>query len=115
MMGLFLDVNTLVFALMIAGVFVHEATAYWDVAYAEGRREVTPSEQHVHSISAAVKTAMIRIWGWPWNEKTRSGMSSTPQALDLLYHGCPESATYLQTHIGQIHIFMHIEIRTSLY
>jgi len=59
MMGLFVDVNTLVLALMIAWVFAHEATAFWDVAYAEGRREVTPGEQHVHSISDAVKTAMI--------------------------------------------------------
>lgn len=49
MMGLFLDVNALVLATMIAGFFVHEATAFWDVAYAEGRREVTPNEQHVHS------------------------------------------------------------------
>lgn len=49
MMGLFLEVNSLVLAIMIAGFFVHEATAFWDVAYAEGRREVTPNEQHVHS------------------------------------------------------------------
>jgi hypothetical protein len=25
-------------------------TAAWDVAYAESRREVTPTEQHVHGI-----------------------------------------------------------------
>ena len=49
MMGLFLDVNALVLALMIAAFFVHEATAFWDVAYAEERRVVTPNEQHIHS------------------------------------------------------------------
>jgi len=48
-MGLFLDVNALVLALMIISFFVHEGTAYWDVVYAEARREVTPNEQHVHS------------------------------------------------------------------
>ena len=49
MVGLFIEVNALVLALMIVAFFLHEATAYWDVAYAVGRREVTPSEQHVHS------------------------------------------------------------------
>jgi hypothetical protein len=49
MVGLFLDVNALVLALMIVAFFLHEATAYWDVAYAEGLRNVTPNEQHVHS------------------------------------------------------------------
>jgi hypothetical protein len=34
---------------MIAAFFVHEAMAFWDVAYAEARREVTPTEQHIHS------------------------------------------------------------------
>jgi hypothetical protein len=49
MIGLFIDVNALVLALMIVAFLAHEATAYWDVAYAASRREVTPSEQHVHS------------------------------------------------------------------
>jgi hypothetical protein len=49
MLGLFLDVNALVLLLMIAGFFIHEVTAYWDVSYAEGRRVVTPGEQHTHS------------------------------------------------------------------
>lgn len=49
MLGLFLEVNSLLLAIMIAAFFIHEATAYWDVAYAEGRREVTPNEQHTHS------------------------------------------------------------------
>jgi hypothetical protein len=49
LMGLLLEVNSLVLLLMIVGYFLHEATAFWDVAYAETIREVTPSEQHVHS------------------------------------------------------------------
>ena len=49
MVGLFLEVNALTLALMIVAFFLHEATAFWDVAYAEGLREVTPNEQHVHS------------------------------------------------------------------
>lgn len=32
MMGLFLEISALVLALMIAALFLHEATAFWDVA-----------------------------------------------------------------------------------
>ena len=49
LMGLFLDVNALVLAIMGAFFVTHEATAYWDVNYAETRRTVTPNEQHAHS------------------------------------------------------------------
>lgn len=49
MIGLFMEVNSLVLLLMIAVFFLHEATAFWDVAYAEELREVTPNEQHTHS------------------------------------------------------------------
>ena len=54
MMGLFLEVNALVLLTAIVAVFVHEATAFWDVAYAEERREVTPNEQHTHSFLEVV-------------------------------------------------------------
>jgi hypothetical protein len=54
MMGLFLEVNALVLLTAIAAVLVHEATAFWDVAYAEERREVTPNEQHTHSFLEVV-------------------------------------------------------------
>jgi hypothetical protein len=54
MMGLFLEVNALVLLTAIVAVLVHEATAFWDVAYAEERREVTPNEQHTHSFLEVV-------------------------------------------------------------
>ena len=34
-MGLLLEINALAISIMIAAFFVHEATAFWDVAYAE--------------------------------------------------------------------------------
>ena len=39
-----------VLATAIGAVAAHSATAYWDQAYAEPRRRVTPVEQHVHSL-----------------------------------------------------------------
>lgn len=47
--AIFLDVNALIIAFMIAMFILHELTAFWDVSYAVSRRRVTPTEQHVHS------------------------------------------------------------------
>jgi hypothetical protein len=47
--GLLLEINSGVIVFMISSFFFHWATAFWDVAYATGRREVRPNEQHIHS------------------------------------------------------------------
>jgi hypothetical protein len=47
--AIFLELNTLIIAVMIVCLLAHEATAIWDVHYAYKRREITPTEQHVHS------------------------------------------------------------------
>jgi len=47
--GLFLEITSPLFGLMIAGFLLHQATALWDLAYAVSMREVTPVEQQVHS------------------------------------------------------------------
>src|SRR5437660_574873 len=48
MLGLFCEVNAGVLAITYTTLGLHELTAIWDVAYADGRREVTPTEQHIH-------------------------------------------------------------------
>jgi hypothetical protein len=66
-MGLFLEINALVLAVMVATYFVHEATAFWDVAYAEGRHAVRPAEQHVHSfleVHPFMVTSMLLCLQW---------------------------------------------------
>jgi hypothetical protein len=47
--ALFLEINAGVILIMIVCLLLHEATAIWDVRYASARREITPTEQHVHS------------------------------------------------------------------
>jgi len=47
--ALLCEINALVIALMIAAAATHEGITIWDVGYAQGRREVTPTEQHTHS------------------------------------------------------------------
>jgi hypothetical protein len=67
MLGLFCEVNAGVLALTYAALTVHELTAVWDVAYADGRREVTPTEQHVHGFLERVPlmaTVMLTVLHW---------------------------------------------------
>jgi hypothetical protein len=48
-------------------VAAHSATAYWDQAYAEPRRRVTPVEQHVHSlleVSPVMATFLLTALHW---------------------------------------------------
>jgi hypothetical protein len=48
--ALFLEITSAVILLMIVCLILHQATAMWDVSYADATREVTPIEQHVHSV-----------------------------------------------------------------
>jgi hypothetical protein len=65
---LFLDINALVFLVMIVGFLAHEVTALWDVSYAVERRYVSPIEQHVHSFLEIVPLMaglFIALLHWP--------------------------------------------------
>jgi hypothetical protein len=47
--GLFLEIDALVLAVMIAFVLAHTATALWDGLYTTPRRYISALEQHIHS------------------------------------------------------------------
>jgi hypothetical protein len=49
LMALLLEVNASTILALFGGFVVHEGIVIWDVAYAAGRRKVTPTEQHFHS------------------------------------------------------------------
>src|SRR5947209_5834508 len=46
--ALTLEINAGVLLLMLAGLVLHQATAVWDVRYANDTRGVAPVEQHIH-------------------------------------------------------------------
>ena len=65
---LFLEVNAAVLLVMLAGLALHQATAVWDVRYANATRRVAPAEQHVHGVLEMVPafaTVAIVIMNWP--------------------------------------------------
>jgi hypothetical protein len=45
---------------MIVCLLAHQATAMWDVSYAYRRREIRPTEQHVHSFLEMLPLMEIR-------------------------------------------------------
>jgi hypothetical protein len=66
--GLFLEINALIFLVMIVAFVAHEATALWDVSYATRHRRVPPIEQHVHSfleLMPLVAGILVAVLHWP--------------------------------------------------
>src|SRR6266567_4085037 len=51
--AMFLNINALVIAIMIAAFFLHEATALWDASYATTARILTPIDQHAVRLPAS--------------------------------------------------------------
>jgi hypothetical protein len=47
--AIFLEINALIIAAMIAGFIAHQLTALWDTTFASHKRRITPIEQQVHS------------------------------------------------------------------
>ena len=67
--AIFFEINALVIAAMIICLIAHEATAIWDVNYAYCKREVTPTEQHVHSFLEMLPlTALVVIITLHWHQ-----------------------------------------------
>jgi hypothetical protein len=65
--ALALEINTGLILLMIICLVLHEATAMWDVRYANSTREVMPIEQHVHSVLEMLPlTALLMVVALNW-------------------------------------------------
>lgn len=66
--ALFLEINAAILLIMLVGLVLHQATAVWDVRYANDTRRVAPIEQHVHGVlemTPALATALVAILQWP--------------------------------------------------
>jgi hypothetical protein len=70
-----LALTGMVLAMLIAVVAVHSALSYADVSYTQGRRHISPLEQHVHGfmdvlpVVAVCLLAVLNwhdIWSSPW-------------------------------------------------
>jgi hypothetical protein len=69
LLGLFLEINGLVLALLLAAFIAHEITSYWDLSYAAPRRNVRPFEQRVHDYLAVVPfVALSLVFVLHWDQ-----------------------------------------------
>jgi hypothetical protein len=117
LMGLFLDINTLVILLMIGAFLGHEVLAWWDVSYAVTRRQVNPFEQHMHSFLEvlpfmAVSFVICLHWGqflalW--------GLGDEPARFTLELKKPPLSGTYVVGMISAIGLFLALPYAEELW
>jgi hypothetical protein len=81
--AIFLEINALVILVMIVSLILHQLTAMWDVQFAYHRREVTPIEQHVHSVLEMLPlTALLIIVALHW-QKFLALLGMGTQAADF--------------------------------
>lgn len=97
LLGLLFEVNAGVLATTLGALGLHQLTAIWDVAYADGRREVTPTEQHVHGMLEQVPvmaTAFLLAVHW---DQARALIGRAPERprLNLEWKRKPLPRSYL--------------------
>jgi hypothetical protein len=68
LLALFFAINALVILAMFLLFLAHEATSFWDLRYATGRRAVSPVEQRVHDYLAVLPFmafSFVLLLHWP--------------------------------------------------
>jgi hypothetical protein len=108
LLGLFCEVNAGVLATAAGAVGVHSATAYWDQAYAEPRRRVTPIEQHVHSlleVSPIMATFLLTALHWDQASALAGQGRQPPRFRPRLKRRDPLSASSRVTLLAAIAAF----------
>jgi len=95
--ALFLDVNALVFAILIAGFVLHQATAFWDVAYSEKLRRISPLEQQVHSFLEVIPLTIIVLFASAhWGQfRALFGFGNEAANFALRWQPAGVSGTYI--------------------
>lgn len=94
---LLLDVNALVLAFMIVMFLIHEATTLWDISYADGLRNVTPFEQHVHSyLSMMPLMALVLVTARHWPQfLALFGLGDEAARFDIALKANPLPLSYI--------------------
>lgn len=116
LMGLFLEINGLIIAVMVAALILHEFTAYWDVTFAADHRTVTPLEQRIHDYLGAVPfmaTSGVIILHWP-QALSLVGLGSEDLDLTMAWKQDPLSTGYIAAILGAIAVFILVPYAEEL-
>jgi hypothetical protein len=107
LMCLFLEINALVFAVMIAAFLAHEATALWDVSYAIDKRYVSPLEQHVHSFLEMIPLmagSFVTVLHWS-QLLALFGLGTEPARFSTAWKSEPLPVLYIAAVLGAALLF----------
>jgi hypothetical protein len=105
--AIFLEINALVIAVMIASFVLHEATALWDVSYATQARGIGPIEQHVHSFLEIVPLmglTIIVVLNWQ-QFLALFGLGAEDARFELAFKPDPLPWPYVTTILAAILLF----------
>jgi hypothetical protein len=85
MAGLFLEPNAGMFAVMSAGMLLHQATVIWDVEYTVSRRKIPAAEQHTHTFMETLPFDIITVFAclYPEQFKSMLGIGSEEPEFSL--------------------------------
>ena len=115
--GLLFDINTLIIAVMLGAIVIHEATALWDVTYAHTRRYISPLEQHVHSFMEILPIMAVSfVTILYWNQfLALFGLGSQLPRFELKAKDDPLSPGYLITLFFTISILIILPYSEELW
>lgn len=105
--AIFFEINALIIAVMIVAFLLHEATSLWDVSYADGKREVSPLEQHVHSFLEMLPLmglVVISVLHWP-QFLALFGLGSEPASFAIVPKREPLPWLYVATVLSAALLF----------
>ncbi|MER9301892.1 diguanylate cyclase [Mesorhizobium sp. M0293] len=97
--AMFLEVNALIIATMLAAFVAHEATAMWDVSYATTARTVSPVEQHVHSFLEMIPLiGIVSVVSLHWGQfRALFGFGEEPARFEFAWKPEPLPVSYIAT------------------
>lgn len=103
--GLLLEINGVVLAVMVFFFFLHEATGYLDIRYAQAHRGISPIEQRVHDYLTAIPFAallLVMAAHWP---ATLSLVGQAPFDAALRWKDAPLPVGYVLGILGAVLLF----------
>lgn len=116
LMALFLEINAGMLLLFLGAFLAHEAIVIWDVAYADGRREVTPTEQHFHSFLEVLPFMSLSFLLCVHYEQVLALIGRAKERAVFALHpkGEPASALYIVGVLGTTGVFLGLPYAEEL-
>lgn len=71
-----LEMNAATFGIMAALVLAHSVLAHMDVSYTDGRRYISPVEQHVHGFMEVLPLVAVAMFGVLHWDEIRGGLTT---------------------------------------